>query len=65
MDMVILVPNGSGFLLSLIQLILCIVFPRSDVEYHIEHGVEEQLVNDTNECQDEGSASGVSHVEIL
>jgi len=65
MDMVILVPNASGFLLSVIQIILCIAFPRSDIEYRVEHGVEEQLVNDANESQDEGSTSGDSHVEML
>ena len=46
MDMVIFLPNFCGFLLSMFQILLCVIFPRA--EYGDQQQMTEQLVDDAN-----------------
>ena len=57
-DMVIFLPNGCGFLLSVIQVILCVVY-KSKIDIDDADGnVEEQLVDDAAGTSDRGLNSG-------
>lgn len=46
-DMVIFLPNFCGFLLSMFQILLCLVFPRSKYDEQVQ--MSEQLVHETRD----------------
>ena len=61
LDMVIFLPNFCGFLLSVVQMLLCLVFPR------VKHGdqvqMTEQLVDNNTESTMDGFISQEGRTE--
>lgn len=67
-DMVIFLPNFSGFLLSMVQICLCLVFPRAKQREDVQ--MSEQLVDNSNEtsinenCNESPTSRG-NNLEML
>mmetsp|Transcript_15953 Transcript_15953/g.19476 ORF Transcript_15953/g.19476 Transcript_15953/m.19476 type:complete len:336 (-) Transcript_15953:1188-2195(-) len=58
-DMIIFTPNGCGFFLSILQLILCLIFPRNNTD---DNSDDEQLLSE--QLVDEDMNSNISLADV-